>query len=572
MFLQPKIFLIDTDERIHKELQKNWATINTGTLGRAYKVPSSSSWRAVIQNKALSKFEESDVIIVDLALNNLLDNPKGEKHTPDGEVDLWAKCDKGWIDARARTALSAKEDFNRIVKNGGAVIIFAGPDSPMQFQWATADSRGLNGRAHVPGGVWNLVDPIDRVNIFAESGSVINVTDNSPIGSLLKRHLDGAEFTCTFKNKWSNDETWLALATNKYDSNVASIAKYGDGLIMIFPQLSDKASFICELLSDILPEILPELFPDIEKGKWTHSPEYELETIKLLEAKKAIVIAETEKELEKIEQEIFAHRAENGWIQDLISETGDNLVNAIKIALSDIGFEQVVDVDEIRDAEGKSRREDLRIEDHETTLIIDIKGVGGKASDDDLMQANKHAMINMKELKKTTIQGLSIINQQRHLPPLKRDNNEPFRKEILDFAEETGLGLMTTFDLYRLVLNKQKHSWPTKCVKPLLYEKQRIKITPTHYQYIGTVSKVFSEFFGMHILQNSIKIGDRLAIEGDIYFEEIEVNSLQVNNSDVQSATVGDPAGFKWPMTAMKLKPGMRVYAVPRDFETLISA
>lgn len=572
MFLQPKIFLIDTDERIHKELQKNWATINTGTLGRSYKVPSSSSWRAVIQNKALSKFEESDVIIIDLSLNNLLDNAKGEKHTPDEEVDLWAKCDKGWIDARARTALSAKEDFNRIVRNGGAVIIFAGPDSPMQFQWATANIRGLNGRAQVSGGVWNLVDPIDRLNIFAESGSVINVTDNSPIGSLLKRHLDGAEFTCTFKNKWSNDETWLALATNKYDSNVASIAKYGDGLIMIFPQLSDKASFICELLSDILPEILPELFPDIEKGKWTHNSEYELETIKLLEAKKAIVIAEAENELEKIEQEILAHRAENGWIQDLVSETGDNLVNAIKIALSEIGFEQVIDVDEIRDTEGKSRREDLRIEDHETTLIIDIKGVGGKASDDDLMQANKHAMINMKELKKTTMQGLSIINQQRHLPPLKRDNNEPFRKEILDFAEETGLGLMTTFDLYRLVLNKQKHSWPTRFVKPLLYEKQRIKITPTHYQYIGTVSKVFSEFFGMHILQNSINIGDRLAIEGDIYFEEIEVNSLQVNNSDVQSATVGDPAGFKWPMTAMKLKPGMRVYAVPRDFETLISA
>lgn len=564
MYQQPKIFLIDAPETIHKALLKNWANIGAGTLGIPYKVPTASSWRPVIQNRTLGKFEESDLIIIDLASRSLAENSSGEKHAPQEEVDLWAKCDKGWIDARARTVLLAKKDFNRIVMSGGVLILFAGPDSPMEFQWASANHRGLVYKSGVSGGVWNLIDPMDSITVLPESGSAISVTDNSPIGKLLKRHLDGAEFTCAFKPRWANDDTWTSLATNKYGLDVALIAEHGDGVVMIFPQLADKSSFIEELLGGVLPEILPGLFPEIEKGKWTHLPEYELEQIIELEAKKIVVTAKAEKELNNIQQEIAMHRSANGWLHDLITGTGDDLVNAIKIALSELGFEHVIDVDEIRDAEGKSRREDLRIEDGDPTLIIDIKGVGGKASDDDLMQANKHAMINMKELNKTTIQGLSIINQQRHLPPLQRDNSEPFRQEILDFAGETGLGLLTTFDLYRMVVNKQRHGWSSSWVKPLFYGHQRITAIPAHYQYIGTVSKVFTEVFGMHILENGIQVGDYLAVEGDIYFEEIEVESIQVNNVDVKSAAVGDPAGFKWLANAMRLREGMRVYALPK--------
>ncbi|VVP64947.1 hypothetical protein PS907_01165 [Pseudomonas fluorescens] len=564
MYQQPKIFLIDTHEAIHKALQKNWANIGTGTLGIPYKVPTASGWRPVIQNKALRKFEESDLIIIDLAPKGLADKASGEKHAPDEEVDLWAKCDKGWIDARVRTVLLAKKDFNRIVMNGGVLIIFAGPDSPMEFQWASSDHRGLVYKSGVSGGVWNLVEPMDSITVVPESGSAISVTGDSPIRNLLKRHLDGAEFTCTFKPNWANDKTWTSLATNKYGLDVSLVAEHGYGVVMIFPQLADKSSFIGELLGDVLPEIIPGLFPEIEKGMWTHLPEYELEQVIELEAKKIIVTAKAEKELNNIQQEIIMHRSANGWLHDLITGTGDDLVNAVKIALSELGFERVVDVDEIRDAEGKSRREDLRIEDGDATLIIDIKGVGGKASDDDLMQANKHAMINMKELNKTTMQGLSIINQQRHLPPLQRDNNEPFRQEILDFAGETGLGLMTTFDLYRIVVNKRRHGWSSNWVKPLFYGHQRITTIPVHYQYIGTVSKVYTEVFGIHILENGIQVGDYLSVEGDIYFEEVEVESIQVNKVDVKSATVGDPAGFKWRENAMRLREGMRVYALPK--------
>ncbi|MCS4311711.1 hypothetical protein M2397_002006 [Pseudomonas sp. BIGb0381] len=564
MHQKPNIFLIDTDKGIHDALKKKWTNIGVGTLGTPYEVPINSTWRPVVQHKKLIQFQESDLIVVDLTSRVLAPESKGGKHTPQEEIDLWAKCDKGWIDARARTALFAKADFNRIVASGGALIVFAGPESPMEFQWASANHHSLETSKEINGGVWNLIDSMEKIRFISESGSVINVTSDEPLEKLLKKYLQGAEFKCVFKPRWSKYEFWRPLATNKYGADIALSGHYGDGIVLIFPQILDKASFISELLESYLPERLPNLFPDIEKGKWTHFPEYELERVIELEERKALVITEMEKELHAIDEEISMNRSEDGWIHDLITATGDGLVNAIKLALSELGFESIVDVDEIRDAEGKSRREDLRIEDRNPTLVIDIKGVGGKASDDDLMQANKHALINMKELKITTIQGLSIINQQRHLPPLLRDNSEPFRQEILDFADETGLGLLTTFDLYRIVLNKRRHGWISDWVKPILYKHQRITPIPEHYQYIGAVSKVFSEVFGMHILENRVEVGDFLAVEGDIYFEEVKVDSIQVNSVDVESATVGDPAGFKWPSNAMKLREGMRVYALPK--------
>ncbi|WP_130901559.1 hypothetical protein [Pseudomonas sp. Sample_23] len=569
MYHQPNIFLIDTDDSVYKSLKSKWGSIGVGTLGIPYEVPSDSDWRPVVQHKKLVKYQESDLVIVDLTSRGLAPGADGGKHTPKEEIDLWAKCDSGWIDARVRTVLYAKENFNRIVSNGGALIIFAEPDSPMKFQWASAGYRGLATSESIDGGVWNFIDPMEEIKFSSESGSVINVNGDAPIEKLLKRHMEGAEFKCSFKPRWSKYGKWTPLATNKYGSDVALAGQHGDGLIFIFPQISDKASFIADLVESVLPEYLPNLFPDIEKGKWTHLPEYELEHVLELEAKKSQVIAQAENELDKITREIAAHRSENGWLHDLITATGDDLVIAIKTALSKLGFQHVIDVDELRDAEGKSRREDLRIEDNELTLVIDIKGVGGKAGDEDLMQANKHAIINMRELKVTTIQGLSIINQQRHLPPLLRENNEPFRKEILDFAGETGMGLMTTFDLYRLVVNKQRHRWSSDWVKPLFYKLQRISPIPEHYQYIGNVSKVFSDVFGMHILENKVEVGDFLAVEGDIYFEEVEIASIQVNKLDVQNAKKGDPAGFEWPSSAMKLREGMRVYAVPKTMKNM---
>lgn len=565
MFERPSIFLIDIDQDIETELCKICSNILSGTLGTPYSVELDGQWQAVIQHEKLTGYEESDLIIVDLAVREVAKHPIGKKHTPDSEIDIWAKCDKGWIDARIRNALFAREDINKIVNNGGALVVFSDPESPMDFQLTYSYGNQLHGSNTLKWGIWSLTEPMERLSITPASGKYINVVDDGPLGRLIEKYIDGTEFTCTLKSNWRNDTTWKTLANNKYGDCVSAAAQYGNGIVLIFPQISNKADFLLELLRNTLPEIAPSLFPEIERGKWTHRPEYEFEEIKKLQVKKKEIISKAESELESLQSEIEKYREENGWIHNLLTSTGDELAEAVKMSLSELGFSNVVDVDKIRDAEGKSRREDLRIEDRSPWLVVDIKGVGGKAGDEDVMQADKHARINIREFNRADIQGLSIINQQRHLPPLDRENSEPFRPEILHYAEEAGLGIMTTFDLYRMILNKRKHQWRPEWIIPLFYTPQRVRILPTHYRYIGVVSKVFTRILGIEILENEVHVGDRIAIEGDIFFEEIPIDSIEVDKKQVNRVATGAKAGFAWPESAMKIREGMPVYVIPKS-------
>ena len=218
--------------------------------------------------------------------------------------------------------------------------------------------------------------------------------------------------------------------------------------------------------------------------------------------------------------------------------------------------------DEERDREGKSRREDLQIDDQSPTLIVDVKGISGFPSDDDALQAEKHAAIRMRELKRTDIIGLSIINHQRHIPPLDRENSLPFRQELIDAALERSLGLMSAWDLYRLVRNKQRHAWRSEDLKPLFYRTGRIEVVPEHYQYVGKIAKAWTDKFGVVIEQAELRVGDRVAVELPIEFEEVTVGSIHVKDQNVEPAKVGDPTGILWPTGMPKLRENMRVFRI----------
>jgi hypothetical protein len=564
LYTEPRVFLIDMDEGVKRSLLNHWAEVGTGTLGKPYEIEPSSKWVPVKQHEILLNYEESDIIIVDLSRKKPFDQKSnGPKHTPDSEIDLWAKCDVGWIDARARTAIVEQESISRIVKAGGILVIFAGPESPMEFGMAMLDYMGsLEFKENVKGGVWNILKHAEFLNFETDVGSVINVVDDSAFGLLLQRHLVGARFECVFENKYSLGESWTTLAVNKFGQKVSMIVDDEQGTIMIFPQVADKASFVEDLLTNVLPELSPGFFPQIEKAKWTYHDDYEIEEITELKMARDKLREQVDLEIQDIESRITDVRSAEGWIHELLTCTGDELVNAIKEALSYIGFDNVIDMDELRDGEGKSRREDLRIEG-EPLLIIDIKGVGGKASDEDLTQASKHVLINIQESGSTLIKGLSIVNQQRHIPPLQRDNENPFRKEMLKYADQTNLGLLTTFDLYRLIVNKKRHGWTFEVIKPLFYMSKRIEPVPQHYKYLGVVAKVFTGVLAMHMEDNEINLGDRLAVEGGIYFEEVDVASIMIHNEAVGCAKLGDPAGFTWNSNRLRLRPGMRVFAIP---------
>lgn len=563
---KPKILLLDFPNSASSALLAKGFNVTTGTLGKPYKVPKEGRFLPVIGISDTPNHTEQEIVVVDFSYGELAAEPQGEKQRPNSEKDIWAKCDKGYIDPRVRPAIHLSESFSRILKSGGVFIIFADRLTGISLVLARANTsdKTLDDQQDFKFDVWSMLKELDDLHVKNDSGNEIRGADSkNPISCALSPFLLEGSFTCTIKSKYRNDENWNPLAVNKYGDLVAVARRYeGGGHVIVLPQIKKKTELLEVLLSSTLPEICPHLFPHIEKGTWTNRPEYELTRVLEIMAQQHDVKKRASEEIARLNGELDKERAAQGWIHDLLTGTEAKLVEAVKRALSEIGFSKVVDVDVERDREGKSRREDLQITDISPTLIVDIKGVGGYPSDDDALQADKHAAIRMREQKRTDITGLSIVNHQRHLPPLERENSMPFRQELLDASEERSLGLMTAWDLYRCVRNKRKHGWSSGNMTPNFYKKGRIEVTPGHYQHIGNIAKVWSEKFGLYIDQHELRIGESIAIEFPIEFEEMQVNSIFVNEKKVEIATKGDPTGLVWQSGRPRLREGMRVFRI----------
>lgn len=565
--VKPKLLLLDLDPDVAAVVTSKWSDVVIDTLGQPYEVKQAAGYAPVINHAFLSGHKECEVIVADFKLRQIENRSPGEKHRPREETDVWAKQDFGFIDNRGLTGLRERETFERIIRQGGIMIIFADrAPSHVAINASIGYGGQLTTESRVNLNVWNISSPLEYLQVSDDHGSVMKPVDSSSLGKLIAKYLPGSDFTCTVKPRYPDDE-WVTLAVNKYDELVsAALGKEGRLVTLVVPQLADKAAFLDELLTTVLPEYVPDLFPEIATGAWTHRPEYELQKITELRVEKTRIEEDTRAAIAALDDQIKSERTANGWLHDLLTATGDDLVSAVKRALVEIGFTAVVDVDEIRDQAGQSRREDLRIEDRSPVLVVDIKGIGGRPSDEDAIQANKHAMIHMRESGNPNVHGLSIINHERHIPPLDRDNAMPFRDELLTVADETELGLMTSFDLYRIVVNMRRWAWPVAAVQPLLYAKKRIGIVPVHYEFIGTIAGVWAKAaaFGVVIQHGKVNVGDTLAVEGQIYFEELSVPSIRVDNSEVKSAGVNDQAGFPYVEAGAKIRVGMRVYAVRR--------
>ncbi|MCK4825321.1 hypothetical protein KA005_56765, partial [bacterium] len=209
-------------------------------------------------------------------------------------------------------------------------------------------------------------------------------------------------------------------------------------------------------------------------------------------------------------------------------------------------------------------REDIQIKDASPILIVDVKGIANLPSDPDVMQSHKHATIRMKEWKRTDIKPLTIINHQRHLPSLDRDNKQPFRAEIVTAASQNDLGLMTTWDLHRLVRSFLRNNWKSENVQPLFYKSQRISVIPTNYEYIGRVNHIWeqAEAFSVIIEESNLERLDKIGIETPIEIFEYQIESLELNDIEVTKAENGNEVGIKTNQFPSNVKKGFCVYKI----------
>ena len=417
----------------------------------------------------------------------------------------------------------ARKDFNRIHDHGGVFVVFVGPRVDGRHVLAVDRGSmlgGLDVRLEMSSDNWSFLSALDASNIdvTSDSGAEITITDDAVgVAGFLRQHLSDAQFSATIHPTYKTQSRWVTLAHNKYEQPVAAVIvgeeETTSGPILLLPQVRDPGSLLVDLLSSFLPTISPPLFPHAEGAAWVTRSEYELPAVVRLKAQIEDTQREARARVVELEAEIEEQRRADGFMHDLLTRTRAPLVDAVRDALTELGFADVRDADSER---ARDLREDLQIHDRSPLLLVEIKGISNLPTEEDALQVVKYLAPRMRETGRLDLQGLSIINHQRNLPALDRENVTTFQPDVLTNALEQGFGLLTTWDLFRLVRRARIWGWDSSVLLPVLYRVGRIQPLPEHFEPLGRVVAVWpkADVLGVELEDGqAIRVGDSVAVE-----------------------------------------------------------
>lgn len=573
---RPKVLLIDCGAEVGDAISAAGYNVASGTFGRPYRVELGDGYVPVIGRASLPGYSEQEIVVVNLADVDPTDGPEGEMNWSRSAKGLWAPADRGIIDPRPKMMNIVREDFDRIHEHGGIFVVFTAPRKSGRYVVASDPSRYMSLKidAHAPFDTWSFLRSLDgdHVKVEPDVGREMSIPDDAGgASSFLRAYLVGSQFSATLHPTWQTEDRWITLAHNKYEQPVAGVIvpeqDSNAGIIVLLPQLGDMSGALVEMLGTFLPTVAPRLFPHAEGTNWVIRPEYELPRVVELKGEIEDVRRRAREDVVRLESAIETERASYGYIHDLLTQTGDELVSAVRTALKGLGFIDVRDVDadsEVRDPTAVLR-EDLQIHDRSPLLLVEVKGIGGLPTEADSLQVTKYLAPRMKELERLDIQGLSVINHQRHLPALDRQNASPFQEDVLVNAREQLFGLLTTWDLFRLARNAYLHGWNSDVLLPVIYRTGRIEPVPEHFTPVGVIAAVWpkAEAIGIQLQASArIREGDLIAVEGAVDFSLGHVVSLQVDDA-VRNDVVGPlAAGAKTSIPMEAFRNRMRVFTV----------
>ncbi|MCK4548157.1 MAG: hypothetical protein KAW17_12030 [Candidatus Eisenbacteria sp.] len=563
---KPKILLVDMPPKCAQVLSQAGYNVSVGTFGIPRAVDKCDNLFPMPSASAdLPDYEEQEIVIANLARPEPADTPL-EGLPGRGVGIVCQEGTEGVIDQRPLVMTRVCPAFDRIREYGGIFIFFA--SEPYEVEYAIGQV-GPYDTPHVEKRITFsnhcCLTELESVAMEPQRGSEITFESSSDeFRDLLRKGAKDARYHCTLRVKPWGESEWIPLAENKYGQDVGGLLAYPQpqGHVLLLPQMPQVHRILVELVGKWCSSWKPFLFPYADATQWIQRPEYDLPKVQELhrqiESIERAAADQVQNLKDKIEEERAAHRH---W-QTLLTGTGHDLKQAVILALQNLGFEKVTDVDKDAEqrGEGRALREDIRIHDRAPVLIVDVKGLQGHPSDDDARQAEKHATLRRAEWSNVEVRGLTIINHQRQQPPRNRDA-KAFRDEIVKYAEEAGLGLMTTWDLFRLLSNASRLGWSPEVVRPIFYRAGKIEPIPDHYDEVGRIEKLWQPAFTVNPSQ-PLRVGERLAVETEDTFEELTIPSLQIDGQPVQEAPADTRCGIGCEGASERFHEGARVFIV----------
>lgn len=537
----PKICFLSIPENVTEKTAEKFETVYTGSIGKTVNANYTygRDCKFLLNYDFPDNLHEYDLFFLDLIADETIDYVKEhfERKANKTVYDsyFYTNMPQTIFDPRN---YGLKFFFEKLYKKKqkSTVVVFAAEEDEVEYSYknfSNGQEEGIDPLSNYP-----FLGIIDRSNKYGTEFKV----PPSPLKSFFDKNLLGMEYHTTFVPNEYQMQMYHAELTpllyNKDEELVSFILDGGSVQFIILPDVKDRQTIIGLLLSAILPDRYPELFPYSERNNWINQPPYFLPQHQQLANEKSALEKKFEENTNKINQKIEANNLRFKFLHEIIQETGDALVAAIIQYFKWLGV-KVVDKDKTAKI---LLEEDLQVFHESKMLIVEVKGIAGKPKDDDCSQIVKVRTRRMKELKRTDIDALFLVNHQRMLPPLARENPAFQPQQIIDAADDYR-GLLTTWQLFKAYELVQKSILTKKDIINGLFSSGLVNFKPKqNFTYLGEISEIHGNGTIVILKLNDvpIAIGDQLLVESKNQFSFVKILSLKLNNADVKSATNGE--------------------------------
>lgn len=550
---RPRICCIDIQKEVENSLKSVGFNIYSGTPGSKIEVPNSTrrdNHQVLLYFNFPSNLHEYDIIILDLDYSDTIPYKNEEhvkiKHTGKSSISLLSSYPETLFNPRPLSSLILKNKLHQIGNRPHMILAFTAADYETEYETVKI-TEGYSERQGIEKhGIYSFVNycPLSEPK-YGKEITVCNI--NEDLRNLLESLKPQTIYNQTFHHptNWENgknvpDQNWVPLLKNS-NNDIVSICKFTESSIVLYlPQFESKRKFLNEFLSKIAPSISPELFPFSTTFSWKENKDYWLPNHKnLLDEKKSIKV-EYDKKLESKDDEIFRNGKKYSFLHEILTETGDKLANSLIEYLKWLGFKNIIYVDE-QETDTKVLEEDIQIELDEGLLIIECKGIGGTSTDSDCSQISKIKHRRCKERNRFDVFALYVVNHQRYLPPLNRQN-PPFTENQVQDAINDERGLLSTWQLFNLYFEIENGILTKNEAQQEILKFGLVTFKPKNLFLIDEPSEILKQ--GMVCIVNientELNIGEELLVEKNGQFQKATIEGIQLEDKPVSSASSGE--------------------------------
>jgi hypothetical protein len=494
---KPKICAIDLEQEIIEALRAKGLDCYSGTLGSRVIVPNSGRGDA---HECLPNFDfppnlhEYDIVIVDLRRQEAIKYIEPEHtrffFTGSKRPVLLSSYPETVFNPRPLSSSVLRSKLQEFFSQETLVIIFCSAEEISEYHSAIITPTGFYPDSSVHHSLYEFISNPPSNN---KVGKKVTVSDfREDIKIFLQKYSNNFVYEIVFQHptEWLQDEQklikrkdFIPLLLNSNDEVIGFIDfSLETSPVFALPQLQDvKKEFLLGLIDELLPGLFPKIFPFSEQFSWLKLNDYLLPNKANLLARRARLEDEYKAALAEIENEIERNQFQYQFLHDLIVETGDLLVKSVEHFLVWIGFENIINMDEMN---REIKEEDLQIPLESGLLVVEIKGIGGTSKDSECSQINKIKHRREKERNSFDVFALYIVNHQRYLPPIER-RNPPFSKQQIDDAKSDERGLLTTYELFKLYSNIEQGFVIKEDVRNSLLEFGLVQFKPSNSYFLG---------------------------------------------------------------------------------------